>query len=483
MPIDNQHIIQKVNARLDVATREEANTRSERLKVAIERAVNSMAPVLDTVPDDMMLFVDQVNVHITLKELDPDQLEEKISAALAEELTHIIHTRRSKSEAEACANGTFSEEEQYRKVLTVFLKQGRTPWWASSQVMARARDYLDSLSASEWVHFMRSLNRESPLVIKRYVNQWAENSVLGALRKIAREQLGNESIISVLSGISAIDAGYPDPDRGNNRTAQVINEIVVENLIHNKDEHFITDHVIKAWLKMFADDLNQQKIKLNKLKKFLKKQTHSGVDYSSLLEKWVRHQPMDEERENAGKERNQKEEPITSDVAESIQVQHAGIVLLHSFLPLLFKRLGYVEDGSFQNQNTRERAVCAVHYLAAGESEFPEEELVLAKFLCGWPQDEPIHKYLDFSDYEKKECDQLLSSVISHWKALKNTSINGLRTSFLQREGILKKEAFGFTLYVEELTHDILLQQLPWSYSVVKLSWMSKMLSVQWRTS
>jgi len=170
-------------------------------------------------------------------------------------------------------------------------------------------------------------------------------------------------------------------------------------------------------------------------------------------------------------------------LAESVSVHHAGIVLLHSYLPLLFKRLGYIENGSFRNQETRERAVCAIYYLATGESEFPEEELGLAKFLCSWPHGKPINRYLKFSSYEKEECDNLLISVISHWKALKNTSISGLQTSFLQREGILKKEEFGYTLYVEELTHDILLQQLPWSYSVVKLSWMSEMLSVQWRTS
>jgi len=202
-----------------------------------------------------------------------------------------------------------------------------------------------------------------------------------------------------------------------------------------------------------------------------------------LLEQWSGHQPTGEERESTREEVNQKEEQLTSGLAESVSVHHAGIVLLHSYLPLLFKRLGYVEDGSFRNQETRERAVCAIYFLATGESEFPEQELGLAKFLCSWPHGKPINRYLKFSDYEKKECDNLLISVISHWKALKNTSVNGLRTSFLQREGILKQEAFGFTLYVEELTHDILLQQLPWSYSVVKLPWMSEMLTVPWRTS
>ena len=483
MPASNQHIIQKVNARLNVGKHEEGNARSERLNVAVERAVHSLAPILDTVSEDITLYIDQVTVDIALDELDPGKLEEKISAALTEKMRHLIHTRLSKSKTESGAEGTFSEEQQYKKVLAFFLKKGRAPWWASTQVLARARDYLDSLTASEWVHFMSSQYRESPSVLNRYVNQWPETSVLGTLRAIARQQFGSESIVSLLNGMSAIDAGVSDPERAKNRYSQGLYEIAIGGVIHKKDERLITEHVIRTWLKKSSGNPNQQRIKLNGLKKYLKRHSPGDIDYSNLLEQWSGHQPTGEERESTREEVNQKEEQLTSGLAESVSVHLAGTVLLHSYLPLLFKRLGYIEKGSFRNQETRERAVCAIYYLATGESEFPEEELGLAKFLCSWPYGKPINRYLKFSSYEKEECDNLLLSVISHWKALKNTSISGLQTSFLQREGILKKEEFGYTLYVEELTHDILLQQLPWSYSVVKLSWMSEMLSVQWRTS
>lgn len=483
MPDSNQHIIQKVTSRITVGKHEEASARSEQLRRAVERAVLSLAPVLDTVPDDITLFVDQVAVDIILDKMDPDQLEKKIAAELAEKLRHIIDSEGRKQEKETGITEAISPEEQYREVLASFLKKGRAPWWASMQVLARARDYLDSLKASEWVHFLGSLYRKSPSVLKRYVKQWPEDSVLETIRMLADEQLGSEFIVSLLNGMSAIDAGIPDTDRAMNRSSQALYEIAIGGLIHKKDERLITEHVIRSWLKMSAGDPNQQRIKLNELKKYLKRRSPGDVDYSSLFEQWTGHQPAGEGRESVREEVNQKEEQLTSGLAESVSVRHAGVVLLHSYLPLLFGRLGYVEDGAFRNEESRERAVCAIHYLATGDSEFPEEELVLAKFLCNWSSGVPVNRFLQFSDYEREECDNLLLSVISYWKALKNTSIGGLQTSFLQREGILKKEEFGYTLYVEELTHDILLQQLPWSYSVVKLSWMSEMLSVQWRTS
>lgn len=483
MPASNQHIIQKVNARLTVGKHEKANARSERLKVAVERAVNRLAPVLDTVPDDIMLFVDQVTVHITLDELDPDQLEEEISVALAEKLRHVIHARRNKSETEAGAGGTFSEEEQHRKVLAFFLKKGRTPWWASSQVLARAMDYLDSLSASDWVHFIRSQNRESPLVIKRYVNQWPENSVLVTIKKIVKERFGSESIVDLLNGLLAFDKLKRPAYRGIDGVGPGIYERVLEDLISNKGEHQIAADMIQSWLQNSGSEPNQNREQLNELKKFLKRQKLLSHGLKEALEKaYPQKLPDDTAESEAGEKVGENEDKsFVTDEKESVPVQNAGIVILHSYLPRLFSRLGYLENGEFRNQATRERAVCALHFLATGGSEFPEEELVLAKFLCGWPQDEPISRYLDFSDYEREECERLLSGVISHWKALKNTSINGLRSSFLQREGILKKEAFGYTLYVEEFTHDILLQRLPWSISVVKLTWMDEMLTVQWR--
>jgi hypothetical protein len=166
--------------------------------------------------------------------------------------------------------------------------------------------------------------------------------------------------------------------------------------------------------------------------------------------------------------------------ADGELVSHAGLVLLHPFLPNFFKNLGYLEKSEFINEAARERAVCLMHHLASGNEEFPEFELTLPKFLCEWPLEKPVKRYLPLTDTEKEEAVHLLQSCIQHWDALKSTGIDGLRQNFIRRDGILRKEPFGWSLYVEQNTHDILLQKLPWNLSVMKLPWMDEMLTVHW---
>ncbi len=85
------------------------------------------------------------------------------------------------------------------------------------------------------------------------------------------------------------------------------------------------------------------------------------------------------------------------------------------------------------------------------------------------------------SDEEKQLVDGLLSSVIQQWSILKNTSIAGLRETFLQREGKLEIEEEANMLYVEAKSFDMLLDHIPWTISKLKFSWMKKVILVQWR--
>ena len=75
----------------------------------------------------------------------------------------------------------------------------------------------------------------------------------------------------------------------------------------------------------------------------------------------------------------------------------------------------------------------------------------------------------------------LLKSVLSNWPALKNTSIAGLRESFLNREAKLQLQDESWKLIVQSKAFDMLLDGLPWSYSTIKLPWMEKPIYVDWR--
>jgi len=158
----------------------------------------------------------------------------------------------------------------------------------------------------------------------------------------------------------------------------------------------------------------------------------------------------------------------------------AGQVILWPYLKHYFSELQLIKKDCFVGECEQMRSVHLLQYLVADQQQTPECQLMLNKILCGWPLDRPLDDGILLSQQEKMESKQLLSTMISHWSALKNTSIEGLRESFLKRSGKLTRTELGWTLRVERKAHDMLLEQLPWTLSIIQLSWMKQALFVEW---
>lgn len=169
------------------------------------------------------------------------------------------------------------------------------------------------------------------------------------------------------------------------------------------------------------------------------------------------------------------------DVLENIYISNAGLVLLAPYLPRLFDMLELTVNGNFKDNRSREKGLLALQFLLYENTFFPEHELVLNKILVGYKTGVPIRAEIDFNDQEKELMRSLLMGVIQHWSAIGHTSIQGLRESFLIRNGYLSLSDKGWQLTVEQKAFDILLDRLPWSYSLIKLNWMDKPLYVNWR--
>ncbi len=167
--------------------------------------------------------------------------------------------------------------------------------------------------------------------------------------------------------------------------------------------------------------------------------------------------------------------------ADTAYVTNAGLVLLWPFLTMLFDRLGYLEMRKFKTPELAERAAHLLQYLATGEEEFPEYILVLNKLLCGVEAARPLARAVLLTPEERSTGEGLLGAVIARWEILKNTSVAGLRETFLQRAGRLDYHPERVALTVETKTLDILLDQRPWSISTIKLPWMPLPLYVTWR--
>ena len=161
-------------------------------------------------------------------------------------------------------------------------------------------------------------------------------------------------------------------------------------------------------------------------------------------------------------------------------IYNAGLVTVWPYLPRLFLNLGMVDNGNFINMDTAERAALLLQYLVEPDTEMPESLLSLNKLLCGFELSWPLPADFTPTEQEQGECDALLKAVTCHWDVLKNMSFERVRLDFFQRPGVLRARAGNWLLQVEQQTHDILMQKLPWPTGVVKLPWMDCALLVDW---
>ena len=190
---------------------------------------------------------------------------------------------------------------------------------------------------------------------------------------------------------------------------------------------------------------------------------------------------LNEEKKSLAKKPGQKaKRPPAVDENEPQYVNNCGIILLHPFLKNYFAELGLIKEKVFVSMDACKRAVSLLQFLASGETEIDEFNLLLQKLLCNLPPEETLPAMLDITDKEKEESENLLRSVITYWPPLKNTSVAGLRNTFLQREGKLEKKESGWLLRIEQRTVDILLDKLPWGFSTIRLPWMTDTISVEW---
>jgi len=165
---------------------------------------------------------------------------------------------------------------------------------------------------------------------------------------------------------------------------------------------------------------------------------------------------------------------------QRVLVENAGLCLFAPYLCSFFTNLGYVRDNQFKDARSVYRAIYLLQYIATGKGKAPEYLLWLNKLLCGLPPQAVIPASVRSTKQELVEADNLVQAMIANWGALKSTSVEGLRGSFLCRKGIITDKGGRRVLQVERKEYDLLLNGLPWGYSLIKLPWMDKHLEVEW---
>jgi Contractile injection system tape measure protein len=485
----------------------------------------------DTAPDNLYIKIDKLELDIFVK--GTGDWKKTLRNQVLEGLGNKIRAELQKSNS-TIQDNIVRPAGNFLMLLTYYLQNGFLPWWSSINTKNEFDNTLDEWLLSDdsrkYVDFLKGILSEYDVVFRiarfnekfffRFINYLSgSDSYVQELQQIKQDA----SVISELL--------MPEKKESINI---LLNKIILENVAEAGYDLGSIASTFANFLKLeFKDEfkkistglirselLRQQLFTLDKEKKYFtkgessvpgkketgtkkeesenitKQENESGLIEKDLTGKIDSKKSIDDkdsmllrddisiqkESTTQGKKilsnQDQKKFDISADVKDGIFVHNAGLVIVAGFLPMIFKKLSLINEANeIQDKN---KAAMIVQYLASGNEIIEEFELGISKILCGLEMQTPVDTKTYFSDAERNEANELLLSVIEYWTILGNTSVEGLRNSFLKRNGKLSFNGKEWLLQVEQESYDMLLQHLPWNISMIKLPWMNYMLKTQW---
>lgn len=452
------HIIKSATVDFQYSGNADGLALQNEVKEWVQELVQHLETQFDAiVPAGSFLSIDQLELEV---DLSGDNWREKATIQVLkqwkEKLPHFQSTDRVEGKSLP------TKKDRVGELFLFYLEQGHLPWQASSSDKQQWASLLEGwlkVPTRAWVTKLKEVLGSSKAAKDRFLTMVPLQLALSLFSSFAEE-----------------------------RERAVIEDYRLLFKLAQKNETSVLKH---AYFSFLSDVFTQQKgsylsVLLTKEKTVtspFKKGTFQSALFKQaqkeLLLGQTAEQPfaLDPFLESA-KQAFQKPSTENAEYEEGIYISNAGLVIVASFLPTFFNRLGI--RGKSESQSP-DFAVCLVNYLATGKEEMQEFELALPKLLCGIPLETVIDPSLFLLSGEaKQETESLLSSVVEHWSILKNTSVEGLRESFLLREGKLVQKGDNWTLQVEQKAYDMLLQQLPWGIGMIKLPWMSGLLTTEW---
>lgn len=466
----NRHIIEKQFVELNVISTGDGFTyRNELENICKNELIPEIEKLFDSIiPEDK--FIRLENLEIDVGTISSENWKEDLVENVIREISEKIEMMPDENFANDDQTNPFvNEEENNQNIFFFFLENGSLPWYSG----IKSRDEFNSLIGEllkagderYWNKLKEHLKKKKKS-LNRFIFQLDESELKRFSRKMFSEKDQDRTLKIFQSVFNFINLS-------NELSKEILYrnwfEVLLNKKYSGKDTGLLreTYHGILSSRELEKDPgLRTQFI--NSLNEQLKNNGESEL----MSEQVIKNIPIKEINIS------DKENELTYE--SEFYINNSGLILLHPFLVKLFENTGYIENKEWVSNKLQQRAIALIHYAVNGEEEYPEFHLMLNKVLCGYEIPESLPVVIKLSEFEKNEADDLLSSVIGHWAALKNTSINGLRETFLLRNGKLTKDQSGWLLQVEDKTADILMNKLPWGISVIKLPWMKDMLRVEW---
>ncbi|TXK50290.1 hypothetical protein FVR03_05210 [Pontibacter qinzhouensis] len=480
--MEQQHLIHRQSWHITATT---TNALALQAKVAGLVQSNELQKQLSDAFDALVspqewLVLERLDIqlhNLPEEELEP-RLIEQVVRQVREQLEHQKAKLLSSNYTAENSTVNFSAEERTLKALCYFLKNGVLPWWY--EVSGHEAFETDILKSFEWV------GNAAPATVSGAVRAQVQSALASAT---GARRLVNQFSDNILAGtvsllLSAAGAAAKADALAAYREFESIiqaqNKQAFQHKLFELKVLFLANisaaaPAINSWLTAMIKQLEAEQVTA----------LLEAVFKSKLLKSFVKEQVVPQKREFIQIISEKQTIALTPEatdnnkerIAEGVVIKNAGLILAAPFLPGLFSACKLMSESKLIYVD---KAIALLHYLVFGHLDYREYETLLNKVLCGVTETENIALVTELSEAEKQHVEELLRAMISHWGALKNTSPDGLREGFLQRRGNLIRKEETWLLQVEQNTLDILLQQLPWTISYLKLPWMKELLRTDW---
>ena len=389
--------------------------------------------------------------------------------------------------------------ETHFEIFFNFLKTGVLPGYSQN----RSLDALEKAVLMELQQnslsgeLLKDLFLENLNALKRFLWQGAEEFINKVMKLTGYSQ--PDALPVSFSGISKshqriIENCICIIEKERNRTQKKLHHhsapvVLLENTLREINNKELTERVKREWLDDFLSETqkSEEKDSIAGISAGSRlpadspaaTQKNDAEDFFTYREKKT--EDFDFSGKNLLKETESGNEQENKNKPAAYYISNAGLVICHPWLISLSKELGYWDDKThWKDREAHQKALFISQFLITGKQEIAEFELPLNKILLGYPLAQPVERAWELLPAEREEAEQLLNAIIKHWQKLKNTSIEGLREAFLQRDGKLTRNEKGWLLQVEQKTIDILMDAMPWMISRIKNEAMKETLFVEW---
>lgn len=495
-----QHIIHKQTVTLELPNPQNSNLFQNKVSHLLRNDVNqAMEAVFDKISaSGEVIRIDKL--VLDLGEITPADFEAEFKSRLMYELGKELS--KIKNGTESGKATVMKPVDSMMAVLQYFLSTGRLPWYAGSKKMPEwEAEILEKFTLAEWkklADWIRTEYSSNPTITERLARQFSDKFIIKLLSESglgfdwsAEPGLIYADLVLFIKNIAAkqisdlrFKAWHRLLEAASDRKSfvRVLREILESAIGEAPAAPVIETLKKKNWSIQFKTATARKAIKellkdeafISKLEKKAKEETRSKSKKAASGE------AEQTKLKDPKKKKSAEKREIADEEGEFIFVQNCGIVLLTPFLKPYFADLGLLDNKDFVDEEAQKRAVLLLHHLATGETEVAEFDLAFQKLLCGLPMDTSLPNMIKLTEKEHAEAQELLKPVTQHWVPLNNTSVEGLRLTFLQREGKLQQLEPDWKLQVETKTVDILLDKLPWGYSTIRLPWLKYTIHVDW---